>query len=520
MTSSERTATQPQRVVVIFTALMLVWFVAGIDQTIVSVALPTIVGDLGGLAHLSWVVTAYLLTLVVTGPIWGKLGDLYGRKRTLQAALVIFLVASALCGLSQNMLELILFRALQGIGGGGLLGTIYAVIGDLVPARERGRYQGILVGTWASATVIAPLVGGFLVDQLSWRWIFYVNLPVGLVALTVIGLTFRVRSATHRPRIDYVGAFLLSGALSAIVLVTSLGGNTWPWGSPQLIALAVLAVLLVPAFFLHERRTAEPIIPPWLWRSRAFVISSIGGAFSFFVIFGTSTYMPLYLQISKGLSPTRSGLQMLPIMAGLTISGIIVGQLVARSGRYRVYPIVGSALVVVGACLLTLIGPGTSMNEVMLILFLLGFGMGMVNPILIVVVQNSVDFSVMGTATSSFSTLRQIGGAFGVTVLGAIFSGRLAGELARRVPVGTHLPRVSSPNAIGALPPKLHAAFENAFSAALHPTFVVSAGMAIASFILLWKLPETPLRTQTRAEAAAASQLDAAAIAEAPVTSS
>jgi MFS family permease len=230
--------------------------------------------------------------------------------------------------------------------------------------------------------------------------------------------------------------------------------------------------------------------------------------------------MPLYLQISKGLSPTRSGLQMLPIMAGLTISGIIVGQLVARSGRYRIYPIVGSALVVVGACLLTSIGPRTSMNEVMLILFLLGFGMGMVNPILIVVVQNSVDFSVMGTATSSFSTLRQIGGAFGVSVLGAIFSGRLAGELARRAPAGTHLPRVSSPNAIAALPPKLHAAFENAFSAALHPTFVVSAGMAIASFLLLWKLPETPLRTQTRAEAAAASQLDGVVIGDAPVASS
>jgi MFS family permease len=288
----------------------------------------------------------------------------------------------------------------------------------------------------------------------------------------------------------------------------------------QLIGLAVLAVLLVPAFFLHERRTAEPIIPPWLWRSRAFVISSVGGAFGFFVIFGTSTYMPLYLQISKGLSPTRSGLQMLPVMAGLTVSGIIVGQLVARTGRYRIFPIAGSALVVVGASLLTLIGPGTSMNDVMLVLFLLGFGMGMVNPVLIVVVQNSVDFSVMGTATSSFSTLRQIGGAFGVSLLGAIFSGRLAGELASRIPAGTPVPAVSSPDAIAALPPKLHAAFENAFSAALHPTFVLSAVMAIVAFLLMWKLPETPLRTQSRAEAAAASHTEGVVLSDAPVVQS
>jgi EmrB/QacA subfamily drug resistance transporter len=515
LSSSGPEVAQQQRVVVIFAALMLVWFVAGIDQTIVSVALPTVVGDLGGLTQLSWVVTAYLLTLVVTGPVWGKLGDLYGRKRTLQAALAIFLLASVLCGLSENMLELILFRGLQGIGGGGLLGTIYAVIGDLVPARERGRYQGILIGTWASATLIAPLLGGFLVDQLSWRWIFYVNLPVGLVALVVIGLTFRVRRATIQPRIDYVGALLLTGALTAIVLVTSLGGNSWAWSSPQLIALAVLSALLVPAFFLHERRTPEPIVPPALWRSRVFVISSLSATFGFFVIFGTSTYMPLYLQISQGMSPTRSGLQMLSVMAGLTVSGIVAGQLVARSGRYRSLLVAGTALTAVGAALLTLIGAHTPINEVMLILFVLGFGMGTVNPILMSVVQNSVDFSMMGTATSSFSTFRQIGGAIGVSVLGAIFSARLAGELASRIAVGVDVPKVSDPDAIAALPPTLHAAFENAFSAALHPTFVLSAVMAIAAFLLSLMLPETPLRTHNRAEANSAREAELVAAAEA-----
>src|SRR4051812_630734 len=314
---------------------MLVLLLASLDQTIVATALPTIVGDLGGIQHLSWVVTAYLLASTVVGPVYGKLGDLYGRKILLQSAIVIFLIGSVLCGLSQNMAELIAFRAVQGLGGGGLIVTTIAVIGDVIPPRDRGRYQGFFGAVFGVSTVVGPLLGGFFVDNLSWRWIFYINIPVGAVALAVIAVVFHARAEHVRHEIDYLGAVLLAAGLSGIVLFTSLGGTTYGWGSAPIVAMAVGGVVCLALFVLVESRAAEPILPLDLFRNRIFTTSSIIGFIVGLALFGSVTYMPLYLQVVRGHSPTAAGLLMTPMMAGVLVASIGSGQLISRSGRYR-----------------------------------------------------------------------------------------------------------------------------------------------------------------------------------------
>src|SRR3954447_21774669 len=368
----------PPRVRLIFVALMLVLLLAALDQTIVSTALPTIVGELGGIEHLSWVVTAYLLSSTIAGPLYGKLGDLYGRKKILQTAIVIFLIGSVLCGISQNMGELIAFRAVQGLGAGGLMVTTLAVIGDIIPPRERGKYQGYFGGVFGVATVVGPLLGGFFVDNLSWRWIFYVNLPIGAIALTVMALTFHVRPVTQRHAMDYLGALLLAASLGSIVLFTSLGGTTWGWGSPPVIGLMVASAILLPAFIWQESRAAEPILPLSLFRNHTFAVTSAVGFIIGFALFGAITYLPLYLQVTKGSSPTRSGLQLTPLMAGLLVTSIISGQVISRVGRYRFFPIAGTALVAVAMFLLSRLGVGTSIWVAAGYAVVLGLGLGMV----------------------------------------------------------------------------------------------------------------------------------------------
>jgi EmrB/QacA subfamily drug resistance transporter len=496
----EATAERQQRVGLVFAALLLVSLLASLDQTIVSTALPTIVGDLGGISHLSWVVTAYLLASTIVTPLYGKLGDLYGRKPVLQTAIVIFLVGSALCGLAWNMTSLIAFRALQGLGGGGLMVTTTAAIGDIVAPRDRGRYQGYFGAVFGVSTVIGPLIGGFFVDHLSWHWIFYINLPVGAVALAVIAIAFHAHTGRERHSIDYLGAGLLAGGLSSVVLFTSLGGTTYAWGSIETIVLAVLGVVLLALFVLAEGRAAEPILPMSLFKNRTFSVTSAIGFIVGVALFGSVTYLPLYLQIVKGESATRSGLLLTPMMAGVLITSITSGNLISRTGRYKPFPVVGTAVAAGGLFLLSRLGVSTPIWLAALYLFVLGLGLGMVMQVLVLAAQNAVPYKLLGVATSGSTLFRQIGGAIGVSIFGAIFANRLATELAARLPAGVHVPAAANPAIVHQLPQAIKQPYIESFTAALTPVFLAASGFAVAAFLLTWLLREVPLRATATAE--------------------
>ena len=420
---------QPVRVGLVFAGLVLVMLLAALDGTIVATALPTIVGDLGGLAHISWITSAYLLAQTVVTPLYGKIGDLYGRKRVLQFAVVLFLFGSALCGLANSMTMLIAFRAVQGLGAGGLIVLTQATIGDVVPPRERGRYQGIFGGVFGLASVAGPLLGGLIVEHVSWRWVFYVNIPVGLLALVVLAITLPAGVARGRPVIDYLGAGLLATGLAAIVLVTSLGGTTWEWASFEVVFTAALGAVALIAFGIAETRAAEPVLPPALWRERVFTTAGTLSLIVGFALFGSVTFLPLYFQTVDAASPSESGLRLLPMMLGVLATSIGSGQAISRFGRYKVFPIVGTLVMAIGLFLLSNLDAGTSTFVSSVYLLVLGLGLGLVMQVLILAVQNAVPYEVLGASTSGVTLMRGIGGSLGTAVFGSIFTNRLTGRL-------------------------------------------------------------------------------------------
>jgi EmrB/QacA subfamily drug resistance transporter len=471
-------------------ALMTGLLLAALDQTIVSTALPTIVGELGGLDHLSWVVTAYLLTSTASVPLFGKISDLFGRKLVFQAAIGIFLLGSVLSGAAQDMLQLILFRGIQGIGGGGLMAMTFVIMGDLISPRERGRYAGYFTGVFAMASVIGPLIGGGFVDMLSWRWVFYVNLPLGGVAMVVAQKYLRVDRPHERRPVDVLGAVLLVTGVTSLLLVSVWGGQEHAWTSPTILGLGVAGVVLLVLFVAQERRAEEPLIPLRLFAVPTIRVTTALSVLMGASMFGGIVFMPLFLQVVTGASATKSGLLLLPMMGGVLVASTVSGRIVSHTGRYKIWPLLGTASATLGLYVLSLMDVQSGRLHQMIGMALLGLGMGCVMPILTLAVQNAAEPRDLGSATSVVNFTRSMGGAFGVAAFGAIMSSRISGSLGGRVDGGL----LNSPEQIRLLPPEIFERVAAAVADGVTFVFLTAAPLMALAFLVAWLLKELPLR--------------------------